>query len=126
MGLSLGLLGSVLLDSVQEFLTTFRVLDVLNSDAESLLHVSVSDNLVDNDTNSRLGHVVNNTGLTLVVFVRHTLVDRTIGLDVNNVSYLVDLQVSRKWDSSMFLEITLKHVTSTRSVTMTEQLAMLF
>ncbi|QFZ30149.1 hypothetical protein EJF18_70223 [Clavispora lusitaniae] len=117
LGLGFLLQGSVGLDSVQELLTTSRVLDVLDSQVDLLLNVSVTNNLVDDDTDSRLGDVENDTGLTLVVLVRHTLLDRTVGLDVDNVSNLVDLQVRRQWNCPVLLEVTLEHVTSTRSVT---------
>ena len=117
LGLGLLLQSSVGLDSVQELLTTSRVLDVLDSQVDLLLDVSVTNNLVDDDTDSRLGDVENDTGLTLVVLVRHTLLDRTVGLDVDNVSNFVDLQVRRQWNCPVLLEVTLEHVTSTRSVT---------
>jgi hypothetical protein len=58
-------LASVLLDTVEELLAALGVLDVLNTDVDTLLHVTVADTLVDNDTNSRLGDVVNNTGTTV-------------------------------------------------------------
>ena len=110
--LSLGLstLGSVGLDSVQELLSTLGVLDVFNSQADSLLDVSVTNDLVDDNTDSRLGHVVHNTSLTLVELVRHTLLDGTVGLDVDNVTNFVDLQIGRQGDSAMLSEVTLEHV----------------
>ena len=119
--LSLGfsLQSSVGLDSVQEFLTTSRVLDVLDSQVNSLLDVSVADDLVDDNTNGRLGNVVDNTSLTVVVLVWHTLLDGTVGLDVNDVTDLVDLQVGGQRKSTMLLEVTQEGVTSTGSVTVT-------
>lgn len=116
-GLSLLSQASVDLDSLQELLTTSRVLDVLDSQVNLLLDVSVTNNLVDDDTDRRLGDVENDTSLTVVVLVRHTLLDRTVGLDVNNVADLVDGQVRRQVHKSVLLEVTLEHVTSTRSVT---------
>ena len=68
---------------------------MFNSQVDSLFQVSVSNNLVDDNTNGSLGNVVDDTGLTVVVFVWHTLLDGTVGLDVNNVTNLVGLQVSR-------------------------------
>lgn len=118
-GLGFLLSSSVGLDSVQEFLTTSRVLDVFNSQVDSLFKISVTNNLVDDDTNRRLGDVVDNTSLTVVVLVWHTLLDSTVGLDVNNVTDLVNLQVGGQSNSTMLLEVTLESVTSTGSVTTT-------
>lgn len=119
LSLSLSLQSSVGLDSVQELSTTSRVLDVLDSQVNLLLNVSVTNNLVDDDTDGSLGNVENDTGLTVVVLVWHTLLDRTVGLDVHNVTNLVSLQVSRQRNGSVLSKVTLEHVTSTRSVTVT-------
>lgn len=90
---------------------------MLNAEVDTLLEVSVANDLLDNDTNGGLGNVVDNTGLTVVELVRHTLLDRTVGLDVNDITNLVNLQVGRKRDGTMLLEVTRESVTSTRSVT---------
>jgi hypothetical protein len=55
----------------------------------------------------------------VVVLVWHTLLDRTVGLDVNNVTNLVDLQVSGERDGTSLLEVSLESVSSTGSVTTT-------
>jgi hypothetical protein len=65
--LCLLLLQSVGLDSVKELLSTFRVLDVLDSDVDSLLHVSTVNDLVADDTDGSGGDVVDDTGFTVVV-----------------------------------------------------------
>lgn len=72
--LSLALLVGVFLDTSEEVLTGARVLDVLNADADALLDVAVVDNLVQQDTDGGLGHVVDDTGLTVEDLVRHTVV----------------------------------------------------
>lgn len=116
LSLGLTLQSGILLDSVQEFLTALRVLDVLNTEVNTLFEVSVTDNLVDDDTNRRLGNVIDNTSSTLVPLVRHTLLDSTVTLDIDDVADLVSLHVSGQWNDTILLEVPLEHVTSTRSV----------
>jgi len=103
-------LASVLLDTVKELLTALGVLDVLNTDVDALLQVTVANALVDNDTNSRLGDVVHNTGTTVVELVGKTLLDSSVGLDVNDITDLVGLEVGGKRDRTMFAELAREHV----------------
>lgn len=116
LGLGLTLQSSVLLDSVQEFLTALRVLDVLNTEVDTLLEVSVTNNLVDDDTNRGLGNVIDDTSSTLVPLVWHTLLDSTVTLDIDNVADLIGLHVGGQWNDTILSEVPLEHVTSTRSV----------
>lgn len=46
---------------------------MLDPGVDALLHISVSDALVDNDSDGGLGHVVDNTGLAVVDLVWHTM-----------------------------------------------------
>lgn len=82
--------------------------NVLNTEVDTLLDVAVSNNLVDDNTNSRGGDIVHNAGASgaeedqirralerncmygpVVVLVRHTLLLGGIGLDINDVSNVV-------------------------------------
>ncbi|KAH3660611.1 hypothetical protein OGATHE_004943 [Ogataea polymorpha] len=116
-----GLLSGVLLDSVQELLSALGVFDVLDSNVQSFLNVSVSNNLVDNHTNGALGHVKDDTSLSVVVFVWHTLLDGSVDLDVDDVSDLVGLEVHGHRQRSVLLEVTTESVTSSGSQTMTHE-----
>lgn len=67
--LSLPLLCGVGLDTGQELVTRARVSDVLNANVDALLDVAVADLAVEDDTDSGLGDVVDDTGLTVVDLV---------------------------------------------------------
>lgn len=81
--LSLALLLGVLLDTLDEVLTGAGVLDVFDADVDTLLDVAVVDDLIEEDTDGGLGHVVDDTGLTVEDLVGHTIVHH----------------LSQRWDS---------------------------
>jgi hypothetical protein len=114
----LDLLGGVGLDSVQEFLSALGVLDVFDSDVDSLLHVSTVNDLVTDDSNTSGRDVVDNTGLSVVdwmlihsqhyivkkghTLVGHTLLLRGVSLDVDDISNSVVSEVGgHVWGSML-------------------------
>ena len=60
----------VFLDTHKEFFSGARVAYMFDADVNALLHVPVADLLVEDDTNRRFGHIVDNTGFAMVDFVR--------------------------------------------------------
>ena len=67
--LGLALLLGVGLDADDELLAGAGEADVLDAEVDALLDVAVADLLVDDDTDGGLGHVVNDTSLSVEVLV---------------------------------------------------------
>lgn len=88
----------VALDAVQKVLAAVGVLDVLDAQVDALFNVSRAHHLVDNDADGRLGDVVDDAGLAVVVLVRHALVHGTVCFDVDNVARLVGHEVCAELD----------------------------
>lgn len=107
----------VALHPVQELLPAFRVPHVLDTEVHPLLDVAVADDLVDNDTDSVGGDVVDDSSPSVVVFVRHTLLLGGVCLDIDDVTDAVVNEVRRQFNGAMVLEAPLEHVARTRTVT---------
>lgn len=110
------------LDAVKELLSALRVPDVLHTDVYSLLNVTVTDDLVDDNTDGVGGDIVDDTGtailyhdplaslvvkcpsanIPVVVLVRHTLLLGRIRLDVDDISNAVRNQVGRQLNRTVF------------------------
>lgn len=116
-GLGLSTLLAVLLDTGQKVETGLGGLDVLNADTDTLLDLTVTNGLVNNDTEGTLGDVEDDTSLTVVELVGHTLLDGTVGLDVNEITDLVGLHVGGELDHAMLAEVTGEEMASTGTVT---------
>jgi len=59
---------------------------VLDPNVDTLLDVAVSDFLVDDNTNGGTGDVVNYSGLAVIDFVGHALLNSTVGFDVDDIT----------------------------------------
>lgn len=103
--------------TLQKVITALAVVDVLNTNIDTLLHVTITDLLVNNHTDGMRGHIENNTGLSMVELVRHTTVNSTVGLDVNNITDLVGLHVSRQLYHTMLTEVAREEMTGTSTET---------
>ena len=60
----------VALHTVEELLPALRVPDVLNPEVDTLLDVTVADDLVNDDTDCAGGHVVDDTSAAARTLVR--------------------------------------------------------
>jgi len=108
----------ITLHAIQEILTTAGMTDVFCSNADLLLLDSVPDRLGDHHTKRSVGHVENAASATVVVLVRHTRMDGSIGLDVDDVSDLVDLQQRRDGRHAIFTEWPSEHVPSSPPISL--------
>lgn len=59
---------------------------MLDPNVDTLLDVAVAHFLVDDYTNGGTGDVVNYSGLAMIDFVRHALLDSTVGFDVDDIT----------------------------------------
>jgi hypothetical protein len=84
--------------------------NVLNADMNSLFKDASIDELVYTHTNGRFGHIEDNSSATVVVLVRHTLVDGGIGKDINVVTYFDGHHVLTEGGKTMLTVLLGKHV----------------
>ena len=83
---------------------------MFNSDVESLGDDSVSNLLVDNDSQSSWVDVENSTSSAVVVLVWHGFVNSTIDNDIDDVTNFVGGEVFRHSDGSVASESLLEFV----------------
>ncbi len=101
-----GLGNLVALKSIKEISTALGVADVFDSDVHPLLDDTTVHLLVDLDSNSVGGNVVDNTSTTMVILVRHTGLDGSVGLDVDVVTELEEPHVVGHVEDSLLSEGT--------------------
>jgi len=90
---------------------------MLHADVHAFFDVAISNNLVNNDTHSVRGYIVNNSGSSVVELVRHPLLLCCIGLDVDDIPNTVGNQERREFDWAMLFEAPLEHIARTRPIT---------
>jgi hypothetical protein len=83
---------------------------MFDSDVESLTDDSVSDLLVNDDSQSSGVDVEDCTGSAVIVLVWHTLVDRSVNDNIDNITDLVSGEVFRHADGSVVSESLLEFV----------------
>ena len=116
LGLGLSLLGVILAHSSLEGLTALTSANMLDSDVNSLGDDSASVLLVDDDSDGVLGHIEHTTGLAVVEFVGHALVDGTVGNDVDEIALSVSLHDLGKVDGAVVSEALAEEVSCSCSV----------
>ena len=107
----------ILLDTLQNFLLALGFSYMLNAHMNTLFNDTSIHQLVDTNTNSRLGDIKDNTRTTMVTLVRHTLVNGRVGENVHIVAHLDAHQILRKVNGAMLTELLGKHVARARSDT---------
>lgn len=71
---------------------------------------TLPDALVDDDSNGVLGHVEHTAGTSVVHLMGHTLLEGTVGLDVNDVSSAVAAVIGGEMLYTVLAEVTREHV----------------
>ena len=116
LSLVLTLDGLVLLHTVQVLHSALGRSHMLHLHMDSLLDDTVSHLLVHLHTHSSLGHIKHHSSASVITLEGHTLMDGAIGLNIDVVSILVATHVSRERNHSMITEVSLEHVTSTCTI----------
>jgi len=114
-GFSLSLV--VLSDSVQEIFSASGLLDMLDSDMDSLLQLSVTDDFVDDNTDGSGSDIENLSGLSMIEFVGHTTLMRGISDNIDEVTSSVAHQVFGEVGGTMLSEGLREQISSSVSVT---------
>jgi len=98
------------LDAGEELFSRSRQGNVLDTDVDSLLDVSVADFLVDDDADGGAGHVVDDAGLAVVDFVWHTLLDCAVGFDVDDITDSICFHVRAESDHALLAMLAAERI----------------
>ena len=114
--LSLYLLSIILSNSSFECLSALTLTNMFNSNMESLWYNSVSNFLVNDNSNCMLGHIKYLSSSSVVEFVRHTFVNATVSHYINEVTFFVDCENFRERSGSVLSEALLEKMSSLRPI----------
>merc|ERR1711928_99775 len=117
-GLGFSFLHLVFFHTAQEIISALGMFDMLNPEVDSFWDDSVSELLVNDSSNSSSCHVEYSSSFAVVVFVWHSFVNGSISLDINNVTNLVGLQISRQMFDPCFSELFREQVPRSSAFTM--------
>jgi hypothetical protein len=114
---SLAALNIVITTTGKESITRGGLLQVLNADVDLLLDDASVDTLVEQNTDGTGSHVPDDTSLSVVVLVGHTLVNLTAGLNINNISNTEGTQIGGEVGGAVLTEGDGESVTSACAIT---------
>ena len=106
--LSLDLLSIILSDSSFEGLSALALTYMLNSHMDPLWNNSVTNFLVNDNSDCVLGHVKYLSSSAMVEFVRHTFMNATISNNINEISFSVGCENFGERSGTMVSEALLE------------------
>ena len=89
---------------------------MLNSNVDTFWDNSLSDLLVDNNSNSSRVNVEDTACTSMIVFVWHTLVNGSVNANVNDISDLIGCKSLGNMDGSVLFESFSEFVSSSSVV----------
>lgn len=89
---------------------------MFNSHMDSLGNNSLSDLLVDNNTNSTRIDVEDSAGSAVIVFVRHTFMDGTIDDNIDDITFFEGSESFADVDCTMLFESFSEFMSSSSSL----------
>ena len=114
-------LNIVITTTSEESVTRGGLLQVLNADVDLLLNNAGVDTLVEQNTDGTGSDVPDNTSLSVVVLVGHTLVNLTGGLHVDDVSYVEGAQIGGQMGGTVLTGRDSESVAGARAITIRER-----
>lgn len=108
----------VLFDALKEVIPALGMAQMFDTHVDPLGDDASAHPLVHDHSQGVRRHVEHTTGLAVIDFVRHTLLHRTVSLDVHDIADLIRLHVRGQGDGSMLAELAGEQVPGATSVTL--------